>query len=462
MLALDVNLLTSQLQKQCLDDKAGLQPMSSDGLKLSESAQAKLGPGNGGKEVWTMPLNAAPLSAGNKDGDERRGLHRHPNVSINSQAVIGERKIPASYDHSFQGDPRPKKRNCVPSETEYNIPPAKSSWQPQGTALWKPVAVQSGRNFSCSIRDRMFNAQADQWSHSDLRNFHFSSIAPCGQRHRDTGHITPEDLLTPPESPVSRPNSVYSDGSAPLSRPNSVYSDGAVSPYMGMGDPHACWDMSHDRMRHVQEFRNRSLSVEDRISMNSGNFGGLVCNMSGSAGALQGSAYQLAAVNGSVPSSPHHRSRVPRCRSQPSFLDRKTARRRRRDLRPTLNFSKMTETAYGHSRRSEKVTERLSLGFQSGLENTTCLATIASSPHDPDHMMQLEHVFAASNSHTVVNFHTKSPLEELENANRDSVSMSEYCGGNSGPVKLLGDLDEDDMEVFQITEELDLKQIEND
>ena len=47
-------------------------------------------------------------------------------------------------------------------------------------------------------------------------------------------------------------------------------------------------------------------------------------------------------------------------------------------------------------------------------------------------------------------------------------SRSEECStepteeeNSPGPVKLLGDNDESDMEMFQLTEELDLEQIEN-
>lgn len=213
---------------------------------------------------------------------------------------------------------RPKKRHCrlmcVPPETEVSIPPAKSTWQPQGSGLWKPVAMNTVRNCSRAGLDGKFDMRTVRWSPTESRNYKFSSLAPSVQRHRETGHITPDDLLTPPESPVSRPNSVYSDG--------------AISPFTG--EPYV--DYTFSRFHQMQEFRNRSLSVEDKISFSTQTLMGP--SGSGSMNSMQG-------YNSSVPSSPHHRYRVPRCRSQPSFYDRKSGRRRRRDMRPTLNFHKM-------------------------------------------------------------------------------------------------------------------------
>ena len=129
-----------------------------------------------------------------------------------------------------------------------------------------------------------------------------------------SGHITPEDFLTPPESPIPRPSS-------------AVYSDGAISP---LGAP---WlDFSHQQLFNKHEaFRNRSLSMEDKIS----------CNSCASMCVTSFSSVPVS-IN-AIPTSPHHRYRIPRCRSQPSFYDRKSGRRRRRDSRPTLNFHKMTE-----------------------------------------------------------------------------------------------------------------------
>ena len=202
---------------------------------------------------------------------------------------------------------RPKKRHCrsmtVPQETEINIPPAKSSWQPQGSGLWKPVGLYCHR--SMAGNSAKWDVRSVQWTQPDSRYYEFSSLA---YRQTDTGHVTPDDLLTPPESPVPRPNSVYSDG--------------AISPFTG--DPFL--DYQNKLYGAPEGFRHRSLSVEDKIS-----------------NAITPCPISTGGNISSIPSSPHHRQRVPRCRSQPTFYDRKSGRRRRRDCRPTLNFNKMTE-----------------------------------------------------------------------------------------------------------------------
>lgn len=80
------------------------------------------------------------------------------------------------------------------------------------------------------------------------------------------------------------------------------------------------------------------------------------------------------------------------------------------------------------------------------------LTTIASSPQDSD-----------ISPHSSQEHRCRSPISELESFTCDSVSEEDSVGGTCGPVKLLGDeeQDENDMEVFQLTEELDLEQIEN-
>ncbi|XP_014777131.1 nuclear pore complex protein DDB_G0274915 [Octopus bimaculoides] len=62
----------------------------------------------------------------------------------------------------------------------------------------------------------------------------------------------------------------------------------------------------------------------------------------------------------SNPSSPR-RQRIPRCRSQPCVLhDRKAGVKRRRDYdRPTLDFHKMTQTAYGNSTCQTEASEQI-------------------------------------------------------------------------------------------------------
>lgn len=275
-----------------------------------------------GKKVWTVSLNSDSNSPGQEGeftcpqsqceknaGVQVTGSYKKPVFSS------GLSDTPASSDQisTERGKKRHCRSICVPQETEINIPPAKSSWQPQGSGLWKPVTMSAVRNCSRAGLDGKFDMRTVRWSPTECKNYEFFSLAPV-KRHMETGHITPDDLLTPPESPVPRPNSVYSDG--------------AVSPFTS--DPYL--DYTHSRMHHIQEFRNRSLSVEDKISLATQTLTGPTDS---------GSMSNVLCQNNSVPSSPHHRYRVPRCRSQPSFYDRKCGRRRRRDLRPTLNFHKM-------------------------------------------------------------------------------------------------------------------------
>lgn len=84
------------------------------------------------------------------------------------------------------------------------------------------------------------------------------------------------------------------------------------------------------------------------------------------------------------------------------------------------------------------------------------LMPIASSPQDSDIPIHTHIPIKLGNS----------PIHELESNIRDNVSMATVAddeAGNIGPVKFLSDDDQDenDMEVFQLTEELDLEQIEN-
>lgn len=90
--------------------------------------------------------------------------------------------------------------------------------------------------------------------------------------------------------------------------------------------------------------------------------------------------------------------------------------------------------------------------FRTELDSAMSLMPIASSPRDSD----------LSAYSIVQSQHGTSPIHELESTSRDNVSVVNRAD-DSGPVKLLGDDDQDevDMEVFQLTEELDLEQIEN-
>lgn len=439
MLAVDVGLITKKFQHQSLEDG---QPATNiklinpdDGYKLSESTQATIA-GNPapGKKVWSVPLNAKTESTGAPvDGDfvapvapqdsgrfmciNKKPLH--PRKTCDSETVSNSTT-------------RPKKRHCrsmsVPQETEINIPPAKSTWQPQGSNLWKPVAVAAMGGRNCHLvnfpREASFTRTYTQTPTEFHLNEKFASLAPNIQRHIGSGHITPEDFLTPPESPVPRPSS-------------AVYSDGAVSP---LGAP---WlDFNNQQMCNKYDaFRNRSLSLEDKIS----------CNSCASMCVTSFSSVPFS-IN-TIPTSPHHRHRIPRCRSQPTFYDRKCGRRRRRDSRPNLNFLKMTETAYGNPGRCDPFPtpnreQRHSSQFHDELENVMSLMPIASSPQDSEIPLR--------------NFSTEkvdSPDSRSEEPSTSEQPTEEEH--SPGPVKLLGEDDETEMEMFQLTEELDLEQIEN-
>lgn len=436
MLALDVNLLSSKLQKQTLDDgqsvTTNIQLINPEkSYTLSDSAQTKLGAVTTVTNVLHVSLNSD-----RKLGDVAFSIPQNTAVT---KVLCSHKKHRhscelcenASFTCQISSE-RPIKRHCrsvCVQQMNINTPQEKSTWQPQGSLLWKPVSMATGK----SLMHTMYDGKRDVgWLPNEFQNYeNISSLAQSvnchnetAHHHFETGHITPDRFITSPESPVSRPGSVYSDG--------------AISPFNGDYP----YDYAH-QVHYFHDFINRSLSVEDGISC-------YVTNCTGAATNSQGH-------NNSVPSSPHHRYRVPRCRSQPSFYDRKSRRTRRRDCRPTINFNKMTQTAYGHRRSSDGI----SIGddrtkFHMDLDSVTSLMPIASSPHDSD--ISMTNIFASSNS-------TASPTHELEATNRDSLtnSVMEEESENSGPVKLLGEDDqsETDMEFFQLTEELDLEQIEN-
>ena len=280
-----------------------------------------------GKKVWSVPLNSKTEKTG-PHGDRDFIAPSAPQdatrlMSINKKPLHPRKSCDS--DSASNSTTRPKKRHCrsmsVPQETEISMPPAKSTWQPQGSNIWKPVAMATLGNRNCHTvnfnREASFSRTFTQTPTDFQMNEKFASLAPSFQRHIGSGHITPEDFLTPPESPVPRPAS-------------AVYSDGAVSP---LGAP---WlDFSQQQLFNKHDaFRNRSLSFEDKIS----------CNSCASMCVTSFSSVPVS-IN-AIPSSPHHRHRIPRCRSQPSFYDRKCGRRRRRDSRPTLNFHKMTEVGF--------------------------------------------------------------------------------------------------------------------
>lgn len=425
MLALDVNVLASKLQQQSLKEgettpsNIKLIQQSDSGYKLSESTQARLGAVGQGKNVWTVTVNnrVDELGTQTSEDQELNAGFKHLTCSDEDGAHC--------QDGSDGSKERPKKRHCrsmtVPQETEISIPPTKSTWKPQGSRLWKPVAIgATGAKF-------------------DMRSVHWLDTCPTGRRFEfnavqnarqcERGNLTPDNVLTPPESPVSRPNSVYSDG--------------AISPFSSDAAYHSSF-YHHHHHPHPADFPIRSLSFEDQIS--SPAMGGMVFH--------SGSVNSVPGITSSMPSSPHHRSRVPRCRSQPSFYDRKSGRRRRRDSRPMLNFNKMTETAYGHPMPEHLAgphEQAPGSRFHDALETVMRLLPIASSPRDCDSNFGNREMTPLS------------PARDTDSTSCESVLADSDTGSiSTKPVKLLGeDDDEMDMEVFQLTEELDLEQIEN-
>lgn len=272
-----------------------------------------------GKKVWSMSLNSTTEKS-HGEGEFVAPMAPQDTtrfMSINKKPLHPRK--PCDTDHVSNTTTRPKKRHSrsmsVPQETEINIPPAKSTWQPQGSNIWKPVAVAAMGNRNCHSMNFPREASFSRTFTQTPTDFQFHETL---NRHSLSGHITPDDFLTPPESPVPRPSS-------------AVYSDGAMSP---LGAPWLDFNQQQVLSKH-DAFRNRSLSFEDKIS----------CSSSASSVSVTSFSSVPLSIN-AIPTSPHHRHRIPRCRSQPSFYERKCGRRRRRDCRPTLNFHKMTEVKF--------------------------------------------------------------------------------------------------------------------
>lgn len=206
----------------------------------------------------------------------------------------------------------------------------------------------------------------------------------------DSGHctdFTPSDLATPPGSPVPRPASAISSSD--------------ISSFSSLSSP---WlESCNSRSQRVRVLENRSLSLEDRISgpapslSHAASFHSASCIDPCS---RRSSSSRFSCMEEASCSS----GAIPRCHSQPCVLhSRRYGKKRRRDCdnnRPTLNFNKMTETAYTRShRRSEPLStathhiQTRSLGQPdlhdvltseiSGSRAAFCLNPIASSPLDP-------------------------------------------------------------------------------
>lgn len=211
---------------------------------------------------------------------------------------------------------------------------------------------------------------------------------------------------TSPESPLLRPLSASSgfyDGSGSSLSGCSIteLSGGAGG---GGGSDGGLASSSSSRLplplaspRHAA-FGERCQSVEERASSGSGGGASEALGSGGSPVSFSSavslpSVAAAAAGTASAPSSPR-RLRPPRCRSQPCDLQRERfsgggVKRRHEDERPSLDFDKMTETAYDFTRarassccrpRSSPMSVRCHCRHNDVRLST--LQTIASSPLD--------------------------------------------------------------------------------
>lgn len=333
-----------------------------------------------------------------------------------------------ALDYMRTYDTPPKKKHCrslsVPADTPHQGPNggvggvASTSPQVEGAKMWRPVPIpaqaDSGRTlpspflqsshhsfsaFSTGVRgdcsssarfsrdyrikgvyDGLILARTGMASAATTSTF--LPMAPPSPVSVDSGRDTTSDRhTTPPQSPVPRPSSATS-----LRSVHTAFS--AAS----------CWSSSggsgaysyHRPFNRSEVLQSRSLSYEEQMSpvgLQPSASGSSPCVASGSGvglgypGGFGGSAYSL-------PLSPC-RNKIPRCHSQPCVLhDRRCGKKRRRDDRPTLDFHKMTETAYPGKTASsvtpaqdiQKVRWRADVDYMC----VGGLMPIASSPRDTD------------------------------------------------------------------------------
>ncbi|CAG5118860.1 unnamed protein product [Candidula unifasciata] len=232
--------------------------------------------------------------------------------------------------------PPPKKKHCrslsVPPD---NLIAFQAPTRDQGGKIWKPIAVipQSNNNVQDN-KDRnllpvIHTGESTKWLPKFSSGFRLVPVVPSPPSI-DSGHYTTSDFQTPSGSPVPRPASAASDTS-----------------FSSLG---SAWHDYSPLKSRTRVLENRSLSCEDRISGSSS---------SNSISCFHGSAEhssQCCGSNSQDGSNVCGSGGIPRCHSQPCVLHhRRCGKKRRRDCdRPTLNFIKMTETAYTRShRRSE-------------------------------------------------------------------------------------------------------------
>ncbi|KAK3758082.1 hypothetical protein RRG08_006658 [Elysia crispata] len=307
----------------------------------------------------------------------------------------------------------PKKKHCrslsVPPDSGFgNQSPSLTSREP-ASRLWKPIALNpltnysrgsGGANSSWELGKRQPGVHSCLATSDNLSPIHPASGESSGRgsgclpnllgsnlQHippsasaasSDSGHFTTSDFQTPPGSPVptaaTRPASASSDTASSFSSMGSAWLEFAG----GNGGGNS--SISSQTLRGARALQNRSLSCEDRISGSSSSFSytssaaastiSMPCVHAGVLGSMEACCPKSCSDfsgssrcrSGSQDSSSAEpvlacTSSIPRCHSQPCVLHhRRCGKKRRRNCdRPTLNFNKMTETAYmrGGNRRSE-------------------------------------------------------------------------------------------------------------
>ncbi|GFS02662.1 protein FAM53A-like [Elysia marginata] len=306
----------------------------------------------------------------------------------------------------------PKKKHCrslsVPPDSGFGNIPAGLAGKELSGRLWKPIAViplsnsssaSGGTTSPCELGKSQQALQSRLTTTANLSSTH-PALGESGGRgsswlpnllgselqhvppsasaaSSDSGNFTTSDFQTPPGSPVptaaTRPASASSDTASSFSSLGSAWLDFTSG---GAGGT------SSRAFRGARALQNRSLSCEDRISGSSSstspytsaaatNTTSMPCVHAGVLGSMEAcyptSCLPLSGASrcrsGSQDSSSGDRAAmactgsIPRCHSQPCVLHhRRCGKKRRRNCdRPTLNFNKMTETAYmrGDHRRPE-------------------------------------------------------------------------------------------------------------
>lgn len=402
-----VDILAEKLRDQKIEECAktkGKSPITfiqpGEGIKLSKNAEAAIK--GSGKKVWTLKLNPGLTKT---EHHSNRKLHEE-----SRQRSDGRR--------SYQDEPSLRKDRILSQDLQRTkLSPRRQSNKDLcedelsliASACDNVTSVDPPTKRHCTdMMTKWQPKETEVWKPIPVieNEQHFSQAF--------SDHVNC-DIFTPPESPVPRPLSA------------STY----PGCYDNICSPNGASWLEQTTFNKFSTFKNRSLSFEDEISCPSGSTPSI----------------QLSHHN--------HRNKIPRCRSQPSVLyDRKCGIKRRRDYdhRPTLNFHKMTETAYEKFPKSSPV----ALGkeksrFHEELESVMSLMPIASSPLDNDFPLK-----AAMESRT-------SPITEMEHSRSDSAEFIDCESYDDpvlrGPVKLLGE--DDNEEIFKLQEDIDLEQIEN-